>query len=59
MILIFEVDFGIFSYTVDFNESAAMTDLKEFEEERKSNMDDLEVWTIIVLLMSRIGMKTR
>ena len=43
MILIFEVDFGIFSYTVDFNESAAMTDLKEFEEERKSNMDDLEV----------------
>ena len=59
MILIFEVDFGIFSYTVDFNESAAMTDLKEFEEERKSNMDDLEVWTFFMLLMSRIGMKTR
>ena len=59
MILIFEVDFGIFSYTVDFNESAAMTDLKEFEEERKCNMDDLEVWTFFMLLMSRIGMKTR
>ena len=43
MILIFEVDFCVSSYTVDFNESAAMNDLKEFEEERKSNMDDLEV----------------
>ena len=48
--LTFEVLLNFPSYKLAFNESTAMADLKEFEEEKQCSMNDLEVYTVLFKL---------